>query len=204
MSGTFRFKRMFGVVAAAGLVVTLAIPIGIGPAHATTWGVAIKDNFFSPFKVKAQQGDTVVWTNDGLQAHNTVAQAGFWDSGTMNPGATFARDFGAAGKYPYSCTIHGFTGTVVVPMVLSPTSGTTTTTFTVRWATTVPPGHVADVQIKRPGGSLFKNWRTGQTTGSATFVPDRGAGTYYFQARLRHATTGDTSAFTGAKAITVS
>jgi hypothetical protein len=60
------------------------------------------------------------------------------------------------------------------------------------------------VQLRRPGSTVFVNWRTGQTARSATFVPDAGVGTYTFRARLRKPAVGRASGYSPNRSITVS
>lgn len=185
-----------------------------GVAQAATVSVSIvNDNAFSPFKAKAQQGDTVTWTNESSRQHNVTSDLGLFrspridDSNTpgqhIQPLTSYSFQFASSGKYTYVCTLDGFRGVVVVPLKASPTSGGTATAFTITWATSIPDGYVEDVQVKRPGGSVFKNWRVGQTGTSATFTPDKGAGTYSFQARLRNASTGVASSWAGPRTISV-
>lgn len=58
---------------------------------------------------------TVTWTNSGSNPHTSTGQNNLWNSGTLNPGQTFSRQFPQAGAFPYVCTIHaGMSGTVVV------------------------------------------------------------------------------------------
>lgn len=198
---------------AAGLAAVCSLSLLLsGPAEAATATVTIRDNFFSPAKVKIPAGDTVQWNNEGGVQHTTTSNTNLWDSGTLdsqlNPEPTlptsFSFVFPSTGKYPYFCNIHGFLGIVVVPINLTPATGTKTTVFTVKWAPAAMPSEfVEDVQIKRPGDTVFSDWRLGQTVGSSTFTPDRGRGTYYFQARLKRLSDGSLSSNSGAKFITV-
>jgi hypothetical protein len=67
-----------------------------------------------------------------------------------------------------------------------PSTGTTTTSFTVTWAAmTPPPDLLFDVYLKRPGATQFIRWKLGATGTSAQFVPDAGPGKYSFYARMR-------------------
>ena len=93
----------------AGLaVLTLAAPAGAAIVPA-----GIKDNFFDPQSVIANQGDTVSWTNQGLNTH-TVTFAGF-GSPALAHDATFDHQFESAGTFNFHCSIHTFmTGKVTV------------------------------------------------------------------------------------------
>src|SRR5207245_10197155 len=101
----------------------------------------------------------------------------------------------AAGSYAVLDQVTALTGTVKVGLTALPSSGGTSTTFTVTWANqTAPSGYLYDVQIKRPRGGGWMSWHTKYAPASATFTPDAGTGTYQFRARLR-ASSGRT--FTG-------
>jgi LPXTG-motif cell wall-anchored protein len=106
--------RMRSVVALVGLAMLLTLAVG-GPASAATTGVSEVEFAFSPATVTIGVGDSVLWTNNGTDVHTSTG--GSWDSGQMNPGATFSQIFNAAGSFPYHCTFHqnlGMVGTVIV------------------------------------------------------------------------------------------
>jgi plastocyanin len=65
--------------------------------------------------------NTVEWTNNDNMQHTVTANDGSFDSGNMNPGATFSHTFTEPGSFAYICTYHHWMhGTVTV---LSGTSG---------------------------------------------------------------------------------
>jgi len=106
--------RMRSIVALVGLAMLLTLAVG-GPASAATTGVSEVDFDFVPATVTIGVGDTVLWTNNSSDVHTSTG--GSWDSGTMNPGATFSHTFSSAGTFPYHCTFHqslGMVGTVIV------------------------------------------------------------------------------------------
>jgi hypothetical protein len=129
---------------------------------------------------------------------------GLFDSSTKLSGQFYVFRFVAAGSYPYDCTIHPImTGTVKVPITAAPLTGNLTTTFTITWAVGLQPGgYNMDVQISRPGGPGFVDWKPNQSGGNATFVADAGTGTYSFQARLQKG-TGSASNYSTPVTITV-
>lgn len=176
------------------------------PGKSITVMVKVQDFFFAPATVRARQGTRITWRFTGAASHTVSDNTGMqlYDSGTRGLGSTFANTFTAAGGYVYICHIHSsMTGSVQVPARVSPVSGTTSTTFTIyRASISAPVGSVYDVQIKRPGAASFVNWQIGQTTPSATFTPDAGAGTYQFRARLRK-TSGGAASYSPAATITV-
>ena len=127
-------------------------------------------------------------------------------SGTIAPGGTYTFTFVGAGIYKYNCTIHpSMTGTVKAPMILTPSTGSLTTVFTIEWGTAPPPnGFVYDVQIRRPGSSDFVDWITGTALPAATFVADDGTGTYDFKAHVKNLSNGKSADYSPFKTITVS
>ena len=98
----------FGV-ALATLLFVAAIAVG-GPALAATRSVSAVDYNFVPKSLTISVGDSVVWTNNGMAQHTVTADGGAFDSGTLNPGATYTHTFGAAGSFPYHCKFHGAAG----------------------------------------------------------------------------------------------
>jgi hypothetical protein len=94
-------------------------------------------------------------------------------------------------------------GKVKVPGMVSPTSGTTATVFTITVATVAAPsGFSYDVQMRIGSGS-WATYKTGLATTTTTFQATS-AGTYSFRSRLHRASTGGTSGFSPAKTVTVS
>ena len=163
---------------------------------------------FVPASRAVAQGETVQWSFYGPNARSVTDSSGMnlFDSGPMSPVSYFSSTFSAAGVYPYADTLDPIsTGAIKVPALASPASGTTTTTFTVTWASAPPvAGFVSDVQIKRPGSGSYAKWLTGQTGTSATFVPDAGPGTYAFRGRLRKEEDFTVSNWSPAATIAVS
>jgi plastocyanin len=83
-----------------------------GPTVAAGHSVHIVDDAFTPTTITVHVGDTVTWTNVGYYTHN-VTGAGLHSS-DINPGRTYQHKFTAVGTYKYECSIHYFTGKVVV------------------------------------------------------------------------------------------
>lgn len=88
--------------------------------------VGVTNNQFTPGELAVPAGTTVTWNwqtcsgGDGYGAqtcvaHNVTFDGGGPNSATQSSGS-FARQFSAAGAYPYHCTIHGtaMAGRVVV------------------------------------------------------------------------------------------
>jgi plastocyanin len=77
--------------------------------------VNIVDFAFEPAAVEVPVGATVTWTNGGGAPHTVTADDGAFNSGNLDPGATFSQTFDSAGSFPYHCEIHPqMTGTVNV------------------------------------------------------------------------------------------
>jgi hypothetical protein len=166
------------------------------------------DAAFVPARRGVSQGGTVQWTFYGARAHEVqdASGMGLFDSGPQQLVSFFTHAFTAAGSYAYRDPLNpGLTGSVGVPVLASPASGSTGTAFTITWATGAPAaGFVYDVQIKRPGSASYVNWQTGVASASATFMPDAGTGNYSFRARLRKVANGTSSGWSAGKTITVS
>jgi plastocyanin len=77
--------------------------------------VSIKDIKFNPESVTAKAGTTITWTNDDPVPHNVTAPQAGIESGTIEPGKTFAFVVEKAGTIDYVCTIHpGQKGSITV------------------------------------------------------------------------------------------
>ena len=89
--------------------------------------VKVSNNQFTPSDLSVRVGTTVTWDWDSCTggdgygsaescvSHNVTVGDGGVKAATQSSG-TFARQFAAAGTYPYHCTIHGtaMSGRVVV------------------------------------------------------------------------------------------
>jgi plastocyanin len=188
-------------VLATGAMVVLLSAAGCGPPPVK---VSVQDKFYSPATANGSRGSTVTWTNDGRLLHTTTGDSplSLWRS-ELSPGESFSTTLVAGGTYTYHCEIH-FTmhGTVKVPIAVSPSSGSTSTTFTVTAASsTAPTGFEYVVQKKNPGGSFaaFRTIASPTTTFQAT-----SPGTYQFRAQLKRKSSSATSGFSDPVSISVS
>ena len=179
--------------------------------------VAVSDGGYSPQNLTIQPGANVKWSFAGKKNHSATDSIGLGPSATpwFNSGAKSSGSYGftfpAAGAFAYQSTVKGdsMTGAVLVPILVTPAGGRTTTAFSVIWSTRTLPGYVSDVQyrFRAAGTTGWKNWtswKTGLTTTSATFVPNQGSGTYAFHARLRNSSTGKSSGYSPDGTIAVS
>ncbi len=163
---------------------------GGGPAPAA---VTVSDTAFIPKSVAVGQGQGVRWSFTGSTGHTATDRKGMglFDSGTHAAGTSYSFTFLGAGTYPYWDAVSHFSGSVKVPPVVAPSTGTVSTAFAVAWAfAPLPAGFVSDVQVLRPGSTVWTSWLTGQTATGGTFTPDAGTGTYRFRARVRNTENG--------------
>ena len=78
--------------------------------------VKITNANFSPHNLNVAAGTTVTWTNDDTAPHSVTSDSkGLFDSGPIQPGATFTFTFPQAGTFPYhsSNEANKYTGTII-------------------------------------------------------------------------------------------
>jgi plastocyanin len=68
---------------------------------------------FSPSSLHAKKGATVHWSWSSDAPHNVTFSKLHKHSSTTSKGS-YKLSFSKSGSYSYRCTIHGFTGTIVV------------------------------------------------------------------------------------------
>jgi plastocyanin len=66
--------------------------------------VEIKDMKFQPSKLIVQKGDTVIWINKDIVAHNVTEKNNAWASPLLPPDSTWKRVVEKSGSY--YCSIH--------------------------------------------------------------------------------------------------
>jgi hypothetical protein len=205
-----------GLAVGSHVFQTWAVDAGGAPTTAPTrwaWTIVpyssidVKDFAFSPTARSPAQDTAVLFRFRGPSSHTVTDTSGMalFDSGPMPPASTETVPVIGAGQYPFACTIHpSMTGVLKVGLLTSPSSGSTTTSFTVQWATgPAPSGFVFDVQIKRPGTTTWKPLLADTSSGSVSFIPDKGTGTYSFRAHTQRA-GGASTQWSVAKTVTVS
>lgn len=95
--------------------------------------VNITDSGFNPNVIMTPINDTMIWTNvDSLNhtvtSNETNVSLGAWDSGVIEPNASFNRTFTVLGNFSYYCSLHpSMTGVVQVEEPFGPPESTTTT-----------------------------------------------------------------------------
>ncbi|HKO21221.1 MAG TPA: cupredoxin domain-containing protein [Candidatus Eisenbacteria bacterium] len=92
-------------------------PGGGGGADVTITIVGMNGaSSFSPSPDTVNVGQTVAWHNADATTHTATANGGAFNTGNVAGGSTSAKiTMGAAGSFPYHCSIHPtMTGTLVV------------------------------------------------------------------------------------------
>src|SRR3989344_4393832 len=94
-----------------------AVLIGFAPyiSLAAQTNVTMGPNYFTPSSVTITAGDSVVWTNTDTMPHTVTSNTNAFNSGTMQPSATYSQTFNPPGTYQYYCAFHsGMVGTITV------------------------------------------------------------------------------------------
>jgi plastocyanin len=77
--------------------------------------VAMDGVSFTPDQLIAKVGETVTWTNKDPFPHNVTSSGGEFKSGDIAPDAQWSFHATAAGRFPYTCTLHpGMNGTLTI------------------------------------------------------------------------------------------
>jgi len=112
-------SRILGTVAIA-LVIALAVAApstlasGKPKHHVTIKGDYISGYKFKPGTITIKKGQTVHWSWNSDADHNVTFTTPDKHSKTATKVTDFHIKFKHAGTFEYSCTVHGFTGKVVV------------------------------------------------------------------------------------------
>lgn len=185
------------------LVLALSLPIVVLGPPAGASAVTVADFAFSPGTLTISQGGSITWHNNGPSTHTSTQNAGLWATGHIAPGSnSSAVVFAAAGSYAYHCSVHTFMkGSVRVPILVSPSTGNTSTKFVIRVASVAVAGFTYDVE-RRVGAGPWKLFKTGLTKRAVAF---RGsAGTDSFRSREVRTAGGARSGWSPAAKITIS
>jgi hypothetical protein len=166
--------------------------------------VVVSDSSVTPSTVTPAIGQTVVGVvqKGAAATHQLVDPTGLVDTGPLAPGAGFAMDFPGSGIYTITDEATSAVLTATVAPTIVPSSGVVSTSFSITWADGPPPsGFGYDLQIERPGTTTFTKVLSGSTASSTTFVPDSGTGTYFFRARVRQTSTGNSTGWSRGKIV---
>jgi plastocyanin len=85
------------------LIAALWLPVLAGAAEHR---VVIDAMQFSPQVVEVKPGDTIVWENRDMFAHNVTGAAAGVRSGDLAPGKTWRYKVRAGTSFDYLCTLH--------------------------------------------------------------------------------------------------
>jgi plastocyanin len=89
----------------AGETAPAASPGG-SAAHAAAQ-VTIQAVKYSPETIEIRKDEKVEWVNNDLTPHTVTSQGNdHFDSGSIEPGASWSHTFSQAGTFPYVCTFH--------------------------------------------------------------------------------------------------
>ena len=101
-------QRLPTVYAVTGSVLALAGPVPAAAAPGGGRPVQVANFAFTPAALTVVPGDTIIWTNTDGIPHTTTSADKQWDSGPIQPGASFVVTLTKPGTYRYGCTIHPF------------------------------------------------------------------------------------------------
>ena len=100
-------------------ITLLGLALATIPSLAATVSVDIIDNQFQTGTVTVLVGDTVKWTNTGINTHTTTEDTKpVWDSSFLSNGASFSFKFTTPGTFNYHCNVHPFMTAKVIVLTL--------------------------------------------------------------------------------------
>jgi plastocyanin len=169
---------------AAGAAALLAAPA----ARAENAQVVIPGKVFDPAQVTIVAGDGVTWRNADFDQHDVRGAGGEFQSGRIARFGAFNHVFGAAGSYPYLCTIHPvMTGKVDVvaallsgpaeevvagePVVLEGRAGAGTPSVSIEAGAADNSWHAVTAAAPGPGGAFSATVRPEEPTTYRAVTP---------------------------------
>jgi plastocyanin len=105
MSGPYRWCARVALLAAFAMC-----PVATVFAQDADATVDMVGLTFAPTEVHVAPGATVLWTNSSPLGHTVTADDESFDSGNVEPDATFSMTFDSPGTYQYYCAPHGSPG----------------------------------------------------------------------------------------------
>ena len=109
---SIRAACCFGI---ALLILTASPNLPDTEAKARTRTVVLRGMNYLPATLVVNVGDTVVWKNGDVVPHTATDRAKNFDSGNIEPGASWSYVANKKGTYFYYCSFHPFTkGKLVV------------------------------------------------------------------------------------------
>ena len=79
---------------------------GSGNQTNYTTRVTIQNSAFTPSEVTVMVSGSILWVNSDETVHTVTADDGSFDSGDIQPGATFGATFNTVGPHRYHCKYH--------------------------------------------------------------------------------------------------
>ncbi len=126
--GRRRLLTLAGVGAVAFAAAPLLAACGGGASGGQSYTVNMTDSLkFDPATITVPKGATITWKNTGSLVHtstddpskatnkaNAALPSGAkpWDSGDVNPGASWSHTFDTPGQYTYFCVPHEASGMI--------------------------------------------------------------------------------------------
>ena len=101
-------RSVFGRLAGTAVLAVAVLALSTVPAFGADKTIAVKDNFFSPKKVKVKVGDEVTWEFLGTAVHNVTVKKGpvKFKSLSKGKGYEYSQTIKKPGKYNIVCTLH--------------------------------------------------------------------------------------------------
>ncbi|MEA2676424.1 MAG: Cupredoxin-like domain [Chloroflexota bacterium] len=177
-------------------------------SFASTTSVDVVNYAYQPAKPKIALSNGILWHNTSDTSHTVtfnVPAVAPGSVGSLSPGKSASLTFFHGGAYAYHCIFHSQqVGTIKVKPSISPTSGTTSTNFTLRVATqNAASGFVQDVQRRKGSGSWLL-WQS-VTTQLVVFNPAPSEnGTWHFRTRYRKTSTNEETGWSPELTVVVS
>jgi plastocyanin len=81
-------------------------PSSSSSAQSASREVVIREMKYQPADLTVHVGETVVWKNEDIFAHTVFATDQSFESGTIEPGASWTYIAKTAGVHPYYCKPH--------------------------------------------------------------------------------------------------
>lgn len=86
-----------------------------GNNNSSSTAVSIRSSAYSNPNLQVTSGTNVTWKNDDNTTHTVTADDSSFDSGDIQPGASFSHTFSSVGTFAYHDKLHTtLTGVVVV------------------------------------------------------------------------------------------
>jgi uncharacterized iron-regulated protein/plastocyanin len=90
-----------------------AVRVDVAPAAGMV-RAEVRDFLYFPRRIVVRPGTVVEWTNRDEAVHTVTATDRAWDSGAIQPGASWRARFDEPGRYPFLCGPHPFMQGVVI------------------------------------------------------------------------------------------